>query len=131
MDESLYGEEIRFTVNDEETNCRITVYGDIELTVTTSVTYDEMRTVATVLYEVSNRYADLTHSWDFGNGEAYDEVPNENRIVEKVYELSLLDFNTIEPSLFVTNGLCGKEIPIDPITFEENVEEIICTIKLI
>lgn len=122
MDESLHGEEISFTVNDEETTCRITVYGDVELTVTTDVSYDEMRTVATVTYEVSNRYPDLTYSWDFGNGEAYDELPNENRTIEKTYELSLLDFNTIEPSLFVTNGLCGKEIPIDPITFEERVD---------
>ena len=133
MDENLYGEEIRFTVNDEETDCRITVYEDVALTVSTSEVYDEMFTMATVTFEVSNRYPNLTYSWDFGNGEAYDEMPNEDRIVEKVYDLSLLDSNTIEPSLTVSNGFCEKVVTIDPITFEELTEvqlEIIDSICL-
>ena len=122
MHESLYGQEISFTVNDEETDCRIIVYADVEISVSTREEYNEMYTQVTVTYEVTNRYPNLAHNWDLGDGRVSNEVPNEDRIIEIVYDLPVGNNNTIAPSLTISNGFCEKLVPIDPITFEELTE---------
>lgn len=120
-DSDLYGKEIGFTVNDEETDCKIVVYADVELSVTTKIDYNALNTEATVTYIVSKVYPNLSYNWNFGDGKTSTEVPYEGQI-SVTYQLPVDNDNTIEPSLQVSNGFCNKDVLIDPITFDEQVD---------
>jgi len=121
-DPSLHGKEIGFTVNEEETDCKIVVYADVPLSVTTDVDYNALKTEAIVTYTVSNVYPNLSHNWDFGDGTTSTQVPSGNGKVVMKYPLPVNNTNTIQPRLRVSNGFCDKEVLIDPITFDEQVD---------
>lgn len=121
-DPSLHGKEIGFTVDDELTDCKVIVYADVPLSVTTSVEYNTLKTSATVVYKASNVYPKLKHKWDFGSGIQSDQAPNADGIIKIAYQLPVGDDNTIKPTLNVTNGVCEKEVQIEPITFDDAIE---------
>ncbi|MFY0630371.1 MAG: hypothetical protein JXR05_08315 [Flavobacteriaceae bacterium] len=121
-DESLYGKVIEFTVNDEETDCRITVYPDVQLSVSTDASYNNSRTVATVTYKVSEIIPGILYAWDFGKGNISDQKPDQDGIITREYQLPFNEENLIEPKLIISNGYCEKEIPIDVIKFEKPID---------
>ena len=121
-DSDLYGQLIEFTVDGDPTDCVITVYADIPVSVTTDVVYYELKTKAIVTYLVEGVYPNLTYTWDFADGTVNEEMPNEDGIVKKIYNLTLLDSFTIDPSLTISNGFCDKDVSISPITFDEQLD---------
>ncbi|MFD2567831.1 hypothetical protein [Pseudotenacibaculum haliotis] len=128
-DPSLHGKVIAFTANDEETDCAITVYPDVALSVTTSVEYHELNTVAIVTYKVSEVYANLKHQWDFGNGTTVEITPSSSGEVKEKYALPVNADNIVKPSLRISNGFCEKVIPIEPIVFESPVDVSLNIVK--
>ena len=120
-DPSLYGTEIRFTVDEEETEAKITVYPDLNISVNTQVSYNETNTLATVTYTVSSVVPNLGYTWDFGIGEPSNEVPNSDGEILMEYELPVNDANTIMPKLTISNGFCEDVIPMEPIAFEDSI----------
>ena len=72
------------------------VYADVPLSVTTNVDYNALKTLATVTYNVSNVYPNLSHNWDFGAGITLN-VPIQGFIKVK-YELPVGNDNTIKPN---------------------------------
>jgi hypothetical protein len=121
-DPSLHGQQIKFTVDGDPTNCVITVYADVPLSVSREVEYNELKTEATVSFFVSDIYPNLTHTWNFGDGTTSNEVPSAEGKVVKVYQLPVNNDNKVNPILNVTNGFCVKDVVIEPIEFEENVD---------
>ena len=122
-DPSLHGKVIGFTVDEELTDCTVVVYGDVQLSVTTTVRYNTTKTAAKVVYKVSNVYPNLKHNWNFGNGEQSNQVPNIDGIVVG-YQLPLGDDNIAKPTLKISNEFCEKEILIDPIQFEDPITDV-------
>ncbi|MGJ8744940.1 hypothetical protein [Polaribacter sp.] len=121
-DDSLYGKVIEFTLDDQETECNVTVYADVSLSVTREITYNEAKTIATVTYKVSEIIPNITYAWDFGKGNVSGQRPDKNGEIAQEYELPFNNSNTIKPTLTITNGLCEKQIPIADITFEKPID---------
>ncbi|NQY05595.1 MAG: PKD domain-containing protein [Flavobacteriaceae bacterium] len=126
VDPSLYGTEITFTVNDEETTASIIVYDKGDPTVTYTVTYNDHRTIATVVFNVTGVEinTDTTFLWDLGNGNTSTLLPDADGNVEIRYELPVNNTNIAIPSLTISNGPCSSEIAIEPIIFEDPIVEI-------
>ncbi len=118
-DASLHGTEITFTVNGEETNAKITVYADPNISVNTpQVAYNNAKTIATVTYVVVNALPTLNYTWDFGKGALSNDIPNSDGEVVVTYNLPINNANTIAPKLTISNGFCEDNISIDTITFD-------------
>ena len=128
-DASLLGKAIGFTVNDEETDCQITVYPDVQLGVSTSTSYNNARTIATVTYKVSEIIPGIIYAWDFGKGQISDQKPDQNGKITREYKLPFNEANLIEPKLIISNKFCEKEILIDPIKFELPIEVSLSIVK--
>ena len=121
VDKSLYGTSIHFTVNNEETNCEITVYDKTELAVITDVQYNANITQATVLFKVLGEISkDITFTWDLGDGTTSNEKPVEG-IFSFVYNLPVNVSNSVKPSLTISNGFCQSEIKIPELIFKDPV----------
>ncbi|MBL4605391.1 MAG: hypothetical protein JKY02_06975, partial [Flavobacteriaceae bacterium] len=117
-DASLLGKIIEFTVNDEETGCKITVYPDVQLSVSTKVSYNNSKTNAVVTYKVSEVIEGIQYTWDLGDGQVSNQKPDQNGEITKEYTLPFNEANRIEPKLMISNGFCEKEILIEPIKFD-------------
>ena len=133
LDPSLYGTEISFTVDDEETTAKITVYNAQGLSVTRSVNYNSGNTQATVIFKVIGDVSDInSFTWNLGDGSTSNAVPNTDGLFTHVYNLPVNDDNAVEPTLEVTNGPCSTIITIPPIKFEDpidvnlTIQETIC-----
>ncbi len=120
-DSSLYGKEIHFTGNGEKTDCKITVYPDFQVAVTSTVEYDTAKTKAKVTYLVSGQVPGLIWAWDYGNGTTSNQAPNEKGIVIVEYTLPVNDTNTIHPTLLISNGFCEATVPMESITFDNPI----------
>jgi len=126
LDSSLYGTPIKFTLNDQDTNASIIVNKKVKAEVSTSVTYNNEKKSATVTYVVKGEDIQdtTTFSWNFDNGKTSDEAPDGNGEVTVEYDLTVIDENTIKPTLSISNGTCKSNIEIAPITFEDSVAEL-------
>ncbi|WP_299551340.1 hypothetical protein [Seonamhaeicola sp.] len=119
----LYGTLIRFTVNDEETDCKITVYDSPDLLVSTDIQYNQGKTRATVRFRVLGDIPDdIVFSWDLGNGTTLDEKPDANGVFTYIYNLPVNDSNIVKPVLTISNGFCDDIITIEEIEFEKPVD---------
>ena len=121
---SLYGKTLVFKVDEEDTDCKITVYNKPNVSVTTSVTYNEGRTQATLVFNVSGEAIapSVQFSWDLGIGVQSNNRPDANGNFTYVYELPANDANRIAPSLTLSNGFCTTPVPIEAIQFEDPID---------
>lgn len=128
LDPSLYGTEISFTVNDEETTTVITVYQTpqpIILVTADDFIYNDARTEVEVFFDVSGTgiNASTEFAWDFGDNSPIDpQKPNSDGIVTHRYTLPIEPDNTVFPRVSVTNGLCSNDIILEGITFLNPIE---------
>jgi hypothetical protein len=123
VDESLYGQEIHFTVNDQDTNCKITVYNKLDISISSEILqYNDGRTQATVRYKITGAIPDgTTYLWGFGNNSSSSETPNANGIITRVYDLPVNPSNTISPNLTLSNGICTNDYTIPDVVFEDPI----------
>lgn len=128
LDPSLYGTEIKFTVDGEETTAVITVYQTPQPIITVSeeeFIYNDARTEVEVFFEVSGIGINATteFSWDFGDNSPIDsQKPNTDGFVSHTYTLPIEPNNAVFPRLGVTNGLCSNDVILEGITFQDPVE---------
>ncbi|MEP0263092.1 hypothetical protein [Dokdonia sp.] len=128
LDPSLYGTEISFTVNDEETTTVITVYQTpqpIILPLTEDFIYNDTRTEVEVFFDVSGTgiNASTEFAWDFGDNTPIDsQRPNSDHIISHIYTLPIEPNNTAFPRVSVTNGLCTNDIILEGIVFQDLIE---------
>ncbi|WP_435261407.1 hypothetical protein [Tenacibaculum sp. nBUS_03] len=117
---SELGKPIRFSVNDEPTDCELTVYPELELFVRVEepIEYNKEKTLARVTYilewkddQFVNKdfYNSITYKWDFmGNGTKVKRAPVNNRVIEN-YELPISElFNEVNPVLEISLGTLPK-----------------------
>ncbi|MDE1206203.1 hypothetical protein [Tenacibaculum larymnensis] len=129
-DKSLLGKPMKFTVNDEPTDCELIVYPALELLVEVEqpIEYNEDKSKARVTYVLHWKDADfveadffnnIKYSWDFmGDGTRVERMPINNKVFQK-YTLPIDDINNeVTPALTISLGPCSKEIPIKPIKFD-------------
>lgn len=129
-DKSLLGKPMKFTVNDEPTDCELIVYPALELLVEVEqpIEYNEDKSKARVTYVLHWKDADfveadffnnIKYSWDFmGDGTRVERIPINNKVFQK-YTLPIDDINNeVTPALTISLGPCSKEIPINPIKFD-------------
>ncbi|WP_299189530.1 hypothetical protein [uncultured Aquimarina sp.] len=116
---ALHGTEITFTVNDQFTDAKITVYEkpvfDFEVD---GIVYDFEKGVAQVTFGVTGEDLpdDVSFEWNFG-----DDTPNSVTTQDTIihtYELAAIDGNMVEVSLTASNGPCEPAITKE-IEFEE------------
>lgn len=121
LDPSLYETPINFTVNNEITAATITVYNKVEATITTTVTYNTDGTLATVIFKFNdpNFASGTTFTWNLGNGQTSNNVPNANGEIIFTYDIPVNASNTVQPSVSIGNGPCSTEIILDEIVFED------------
>ncbi|WGH74155.1 hypothetical protein P8625_08475 [Tenacibaculum tangerinum] len=130
IDKSLLGKPITFTVNGEPTDCELTVYPALELTVTVDrpIEYNADKSRARVTYLLkwhdsdfvnADFFTNIKYSWDFmGDGTRVERTPINNKVFQN-YTLPIDDINNeIHPGLTISLGPCSKEIPIEPIKFD-------------
>ncbi|MDY8138089.1 PKD domain-containing protein [Aquimarina sp. 2201CG5-10] len=115
----LYGTEISFTVNDQFTDAKITVYEkpqfDFEVD---AIVYDFEEGTAQVTFSVTgtNLPDGISFEWDFGDGTP-NSVTTQDAIIH-TYRLETIQNNTVTVSLTGSNGPCEPAITKD-IVFEE------------
>lgn len=125
---SLYGTEIKFTVDGEETTAVITVYQTpqpIIIVTEEEFIYNDARTEVEVFFSVSGIGINTTteFAWDFGDNSPIDsQKPNTDGFVSHVYTLPIEPNNTVFPRLGVTNGLCPNDVILEGITFQDPIE---------
>ncbi|MEE4000775.1 hypothetical protein V1T75_10535 [Tenacibaculum sp. FZY0031] len=130
VDKSLLGKPLKFTVNDEPTDCELTVYPALELLVEVEqpIEYNEDKSKARVTYVLhwkdpdivsADFFNNIKYSWDFmGDGTRVEHAPINNKVFHN-YTLPINDINNeINPALEISLGPCSKEIPISPIKFD-------------
>lgn len=128
LDPSLYGTEIKFTVDGEETTAVITVYQTPQPIITVNeelFIYNDARTEVEVFFEVSGIGINATteFAWDFGDNSPIDsQKPNTDGFVSHTYTLPIEPNNTVFPRLGVTNGLCPNDVILEGITFQDPIE---------
>ncbi|AZJ34844.1 hypothetical protein [Tenacibaculum singaporense] len=129
-DKSLLGKLMKFTVNDEPTDCELIVYPALELVVDVEqpIEYNEDKSKARVTYVLhwkdtdfvnADFFTNIKYSWDFmGDGARVERTPINNKVFQN-YGLPIDDINNeIQPGLKISLGPCSKEIPISPIKFD-------------
>ncbi|WP_431166554.1 hypothetical protein [Tenacibaculum halocynthiae] len=127
---SALAKPIKFTVNDEPTDCELIVYPELELFVGIEepIEYNKEKTLARVTYvlewkdtEFVNEdfFNSITYSWDFmGDGTKVKRSHVNNRVIEN-YKLPISELsNEINPVLEISLGPCQKSIPIKTIIFD-------------
>lgn len=133
VSESLHGTEIKFKVNDQFTDARITVFKkpDFDFVASDPVFFKD-NTIARVTFTVKDEKLpdNVTFEWDFGDDSLPDNSNEENP--KHVYQLNLGDdgSQTFKVALTVTNGRCSHtvehDITIAPVIFELNIADEIC-----
>lgn len=127
---SELGKTIKFTVNDQPTNCELIVYPALELFINVEepIEYNADKTLARVTYVLNWKdsefvntdfFNSITYNWDFiGGGTKVQRTPVNNRVIES-YTLPIDDLkNEINPTLEVSLGSCKKTIAIKTIIFD-------------
>ncbi|WP_215225667.1 PKD domain-containing protein [Echinicola shivajiensis] len=122
IDASLFpidklGQPINFTVNDEPTSAKITVYQSPVFALNLP---DGPVSDPTILFSATPIFEEANYVWDFGDGtQSTDKSP------QKVYQLPVNDENKLPVSLTITpkNGACPSTVTGE-IIFEEPVEEV-------
>jgi hypothetical protein len=130
IDKSLLGKPMKFTVNDEPTDCELIVYPALELLVEVEqpIEYNDDKSQARVTYVLhwkdtdfvnTDFFASIKYSWDFmGDGIRVERTPINNKVFQK-YILPIDDINNeVTPALTISLGPCSKEVPIKPIKFD-------------
>jgi len=117
-----FDQEIRFTIEGQETNAVITITNPSELTAletTREVSYNTAQTQATVIFTIEGTIPDgaTPPHWDYKGGIAPDENPPEGTYI-RIYDLPIPGNQTITPTLSITKGACQETIPVESITFE-------------
>ncbi len=114
------GEEIRFRVNDQITDCRIIVFEKPQFSVSrTEPSYGSTPNgspFADVSFSVSSDQPfpeGVAFQWEFGDGSTSTEENPRKR-----YFLPVNTNNIVNPSLTVTNGRCGHTEEVEEILFE-------------
>lgn len=125
LDESYYGTPLKFTVNDEPTSCKITIYKKLTNSISTSVAYNRDKSQATVTFTVLGdsipNYASFL--WEFGDGTSSSEKPSINYTLTKTYSLPVNIKNVVSPKVTIHNGNCEETIDIKEITFDDPIQE--------
>lgn len=123
IDESLYGQEISFTVNDEVTDCKITVYKKPDILIGVSITYNEAKTQATVRFNVTgNLTNEVSYLWNLGNGIELNQAPNSEGVFTYIYDLPANEENIVIPTLTLSNGNCSNEYEMETIEFDDPID---------
>ncbi|WP_428741367.1 hypothetical protein [Tenacibaculum sp.] len=130
IDKSLLGKPMKFTVNDEPTDCELTVYPALELVVDVEqpIEYNDDKSQARVTYVLhwkdadfvnADFFANIKYSWDFmGDGTKIERTPVNNKVFQN-YTLPIDDVNNeIHPSLEISLGPCKKIVAINSIVFD-------------
>ncbi|WP_299441129.1 hypothetical protein [uncultured Aquimarina sp.] len=116
---ALYGTEISFTVNDQFTDAKITVYEkpvfDFEID---GIVYDFEEGTAQVTFSVTGEILPdgVSFEWNFGDGTP-NNVTTQDAIIH-TYRLASIDGNIVKVSLTASNGPCEPAITKE-IEFEE------------
>ena len=108
ISEELFGQEIKFTVNGQFTDTKITVFRKPQFDFTPSEPrYFKDNSLAVVNFTVQgDELPDgVTYFWDFGDGGLADNRTDENPRHE--YNLPVNEDNLVEVSLTITNGKCS------------------------
>ncbi|WP_378176256.1 PKD domain-containing protein [Aquimarina sp. SS2-1] len=115
----LHGEEIKFTVNNQLTEAKITVFKkpvfDFEID---AIVYDYEKGIVQVTFGVTGDELPegVSFEWDFGD-DTPNNVTTEDTIVH-TYRLASIEDNVVTVSLIASNGPCEPSITKD-IEFEE------------
>ncbi len=130
IDKSALGKIMKFTVNDEPTDCELIVYPEVELFIEVGepIEYNEDKTLARVTYILNWKDPDfvktaffnsITYNWDFmGNGSKTERTPVNNKVIEN-YKLPIGELgNEVHPVLEISLGPCKKAISIKTIIFD-------------
>jgi hypothetical protein len=120
-DPALYGTPIKFTLDGRETDCFITVYPPLTLTVDPFVSYNDTQTEAEVIFQVSQVYPNVDYIWSDGFGNEESITPGADGKVAFKYNLPVNDSNTLAFGLTLIQGPCPTKIPIEPITFDDPI----------
>ncbi|WP_299899256.1 PKD domain-containing protein [uncultured Aquimarina sp.] len=126
--EELLGNEIAFTVNDQITDAKITVFKRPEFDFENSEPrYSNDNTIASVNFTVQgvNLPTGVTYFWDFGDNTLPDNRTDENPRHE--FKLPVNDDNLVTVTLTITNGKCSHDVSHD-IQFEVEVIDTDCVI---
>ena len=108
LSEELFGQEIKFTVNGQFTDSKITVFRKPEFDFTASEPrYFKDNTLAQINFAVvgDDLPDGVTYFWEFGDGSLPDYRADENP--RHGYRLPVNENNLVEVSLTVTNGKCS------------------------
>ncbi len=109
VDESLYGEEIEFKVNDQITNAKITVYRKPDFDFTMSdPRYAGDIAVVNFTVQGDELPEGVSYLWDFGDDTLPDNRNEENPRHE--YKIPVNEENTVTVTLTITNGRCRETI---------------------
>ncbi|WP_418604237.1 PKD domain-containing protein [Hwangdonia sp.] len=133
VSESLHGTEIKFKVNDQFTDARITVFKkpNFDFVASEPVFFKE-NTIARVNFNVKDDELpdNVIFEWNFGDDSLPDNINEENP--KHVYQLNLGDdgSQTFKVTLRVTNGRCSHtvehDVTIAPVIFELNIANEVC-----
>ena len=116
VSEELYGEPIRFKVNNIATEAQITVSPKLTFTVTVvNIDYDRDRNTAVVNFELNGDDLPRAHefTWNFGDGSRPIKT-NKRRVS---HEYDLLEVNAVEVITSSEDDTCSSEV-ITPISFD-------------
>lgn len=128
-DKKLYGKPIEFTLDGEKTECVITVYPDLPLSVSSTVDYNETKTEAKVIFQVSEVYPDVDYTWSDDQGNEATKTPDADGKITFNYKLPVNATNTVKFFLKLTDGPCVTNVPLNPITFEQPVQDFTLNIQ--
>jgi hypothetical protein len=116
VSEELIGKPISFTVNNIDTNCKITIFKNPKFNFTFILTpIPDTNTFATNFTIEGENLSKNKYIWDFGDGS--EKVRTTEITIKHNYRYELDKPNVYNVTLFGTNGNCGFEIK-NTITFE-------------
>ncbi|MFD1614235.1 PKD domain-containing protein [Gelatiniphilus marinus] len=133
VSESLHGNEIKFKVNDQFTDARITVFKKPNFDfVASEPVFFKDNTIARVNFNVKDDDLpdNVTFEWNFGDDSLPDNFNEENP--KHVYQLKLGDdgSQTFKVALTVANGRCSHtvehDVTIAPVIFKLSIVNEIC-----
>ncbi|PKV49120.1 hypothetical protein ATE84_1137 [Aquimarina sp. MAR_2010_214] len=122
----LLSKEIKFTVNDQFTEAKITVYRKPEFDfINSEPKYSDDNTLASVNFTVQgvDLPTGVKYLWDFGDNTLPNNRTDENPRHE--YKLPVNDKNLVTVELTITNGKCSNTVSHD-IQFEVAVVDRQC-----
>lgn len=115
---ALIGKPITFTVNNLDTNCKVTIFRKPEFKVDYKIIGTPGKTKTTIAFVIIGATSpDSKFSWNFGDGSA--EVTTDKTTIEHAFIYTATDAKTIAFSVKVIgkNGECEFEV-FHPITIE-------------